>query len=171
MNRIAGSQRAVVYRDYRRRFVPVATTVIACLLGLFPLVVTTPLVPDFGFLVLITWRLLRPEIWMPSTALWLGLFDDLISAHPLGQSMALWTMTFLLFDLIESRIDYKDFWFDWLFAAGAIILHTSGAWYIAVLMDSPTHFSLMLPQIGLAILAYPVVARIVLGLDRWRLAR
>lgn len=171
MSRIAGSQRAVAYRDYRRRFVPVATTVIACLLSLFPLVVSTPLIPDFGFLVLITWRLLRPEIWMPTSALWLGLFDDLISTHPLGQSMALWTLTFLLFDLVESRVDYKDFWFDWLFAGAAIIFHTFGAWYIAVLMHSPTPFSMMLPQIGFAILAYPVIARIVLGLDRWRLAR
>ena len=171
MSRIAGSQRAVAYREYRRRFIPVATTVFACLLGLFPLIVTTPIVPDIGFLVLITWRLLRPEIWMPTTALGLGLFDDLVSQHPLGQSMALWTMIFLLFDLIESRIDYKDFWFDWLFAAGAIILYTFGAWYVALLMDSPTPFSLMLPQIGFAILAYPVVARVVLGLDRWRLAR
>jgi rod shape-determining protein MreD len=171
VSRIAGSQRAVAYREYRRRFVPVATTVLAILFGLFPLIVTTPLVPDLGFLVLLTWRLLRPEIWMPTTALWLGLFDDMISAHPIGQSMALWTMIFLLFDLIESRIDYKDFWFDWLFAAGAISFHTFGAWYIAVLMDSPTPFSLMLPQIGFAILAYPVAARIILGLDRWRLAR
>jgi rod shape-determining protein MreD len=166
MSRIAGSQRAVAYREYRRRFIPVATTVFACLLGLFPLIVTTPIVPDIGFLVLITWRLLRPEIWMPTTALGLGLFDDLVSQHPLGQSMALWTLIFLLFDLIESRIDYKDFWFDWLFAAGAIILYTFGAWYVALLMDSPTPFSLMLPQIGFAILAYPVVARVVLGLDR-----
>ena len=171
MSRIAGSRGAVLYRDYRRRFVPVLTTVIAILLGLFPLIVTGPLVPDLGFLVLITWRLLRPEVWMPTAALGFGLFDDLVSGNPIGQAMALWTIIFLLFDLAETRINYKDFWTDWLFATGAIILHTAGAWYIARLMDSPSDFALLLPQIGIAILIYPLVARLVLGLDRWRLSR
>lgn len=171
MSRIAGSHRAVLYREYKRRYVPVATTVIAILIGLFPLVVVTPLIPDIGFLVILTWRLLRPEIWMPTTALGLGLFDDLVSGHPIGQSMALWTIIFLVFDIIDNRIDYKDFWFDWLYAAAAIFLHAAGAWYIGLLMDSHSSFSLLLPQIGFTILAYPVMARLILALDRWRLAR
>jgi rod shape-determining protein MreD len=134
-------------------------------------VVVTPLIPDIGFLVLITWRLLRPEIWMPTVALGLGLLDDLVSGHPIGQSMALWTIIFLIFDMVDNRIDYKDFWFDWFYAGLAIILHTAGAWYIAMVMDSTSPFTQLLPQIGFTILAYPVMARLILGLDRWRLAR
>jgi len=171
VNRIAGSPGAVRYRELRRRYVPVVTTVLAILLSLFPLVVTSPLVPDIGFLVLLTWRLLRPEIWMPSAALGFGLVDDLVSGHPIGQSMALWTIIFLALDVLEHRVDYKDFWFDWFYAALAIIFHTAGAWYIGVLMGSQTPFSQLLPQVGFTILAYPVMARLVLGLDRWRLAR
>ena len=168
---IAGSQGAILYREYRRRFVPVVSTVLAILLGLFPLVVTSPLMPDIGFLVLITWRLLRPEIWMPTAALGLGLFDDLISGHALGQSMALWTTIFLALDIIENRVGYKDFWFDWLYAALAIIFHAFGIWYIAALMGSSAPFSLLWPQIAFTILAYPAMARLILSLDRWRLAR
>ena len=67
-------------------------TLIASLLQALPLVVTTPLVPDFAFLTLLSWRLLRPEMWPAFHALPLGLFDDLVAGHPLGQSMALWTM-------------------------------------------------------------------------------
>jgi rod shape-determining protein MreD len=171
MSRIAGSPGAVLIREYKRRYVPLVTTLLAILLGLFPLVVTTPLLPDIGFLVLLTWRLLRPEIWVPVVALGLGLFDDLVSGHPLGQSMALWTSIFLAFDILDHRIDYKDFWFDWFYAAIAIFFHVAGIWYIAVLMDSHTPFTQLLPQIGFTILAYPVMARMVLGLDRWRLAR
>lgn len=171
MNRIAGSTAAVRRRESRRRTVPVVTTVLACLLGLFPLVATVPLVPDIGFLVLITWRLLRPEIWVPSIALGFGLFDDLVSGHPIGQSMALWTIIFLMFELIDSRIGYKDFWIDWLYATLAIILHTAASWYVARLMDSTSAFTLLLPQIGIAVLLYPVLARLVLALDRWRLAQ
>ncbi len=171
MSRIAGSHGAVLFREYKRRYVPVVTTVLAILLGLFPLIVTSPLIPDIGFLVLLTWRLLRPEIWVPAAALGFGLFDDLVSGNPIGQSMALWTGIFLALDIVDHRIDYKDFWFDWLYAAVAIIFHTSGAWYIGVLMGSHTPFTQMLPQLGFSILAYPVMARMVLRLDRWRLAR
>lgn len=171
MSRIAGSPGALLYKELKRRYVPVLSTALAILLALFPLVVMSPLVPDLGFLVLLAWRLLRPEIWTPLAALGFGLLDDLVSGHPPGQSMAIWTMIFLAFDLLENRIDYKDFWLDWLFAAGAIMFGTGGAWYVGVIMDSPTPFGQLLPQIGFTILAYPLVTRMVLGLDRWRLDR
>jgi hypothetical protein len=38
-------------------------------------------------------------------------------------------------------------------------------------MGSQVVFEVMLPQIFLSILAYPLVARLVLACDRWRLAR
>jgi rod shape-determining protein MreD len=79
MSRIARSPGEVRRREWKRRFVPVVSTSIAILLGLFPLVTTWPAVPDLGFLILISWRLLRPEIWMPTAALGFGLFDDLVS--------------------------------------------------------------------------------------------
>lgn len=171
MSRIAGSDAEVALHDFRRRFVPLLSTLAAILLALLPIVAAAPLLPDFGFLVLITWRLLRPEIWTARMALGLGLATDLIAGHPLGQSMLLWTAAFLVFDLIDSRLGFRDYWMDWLIAAGALILHSVGGWYIALLMGSDVRFAVMLPQIGLSILAYPLAARLVLALDRWRLAR
>lgn len=170
MNRIAGSTGAVLYHEYKRKLVPATTTILAILLGLFPIVVTMPLGPDLGFLFLLSWRLLRPEIWPPTAALAFGLFDDLVSGNPIGQSMALWTSIFLALDLIETRVGYRDFWFDWLYALVAILFHLTAAWYIGVLMGSVTPFVQLLPQLGITILAYPIVARMVYGLDRWRLA-
>lgn len=171
MTRIAGSSAEVAFRDYKRRFVPVGSTLLASALSLLPIVATAPLVPDFGFLVLITWRLLRPEIWPAYAALGLGLFNDLVTGHPLGQSMALWTIAFLILDFVDSRLGFRDYWLDWLFAAAAIIFHTAGAWYVARMMGSDISFMVMVPQIIVSILAYPLVARAVLALDRWRLAR
>ena len=171
MSRIAGSSTEVAIRDYRRRFVPVGSTLLAILLALLPIVSTAPLVPDLGFLVLVTWRLLRPEIWSAQTALALGLVNDLVSGHPIGQSMLLWTAAFLVFDMIDARLGFRDYWMDWLIGAGALIFHTVGAWYIALLMGSDVRFTIILPQIGLGVLAYPVAARLILGLDRWRLMR
>jgi len=171
MSRIAGSDAELAVFDFRRRYVPLLSTVVAILLALLPIVATSPLLPDFGFLMLITWRLLRPEIWTPRMALGLGLFADLVAGHPLGQSMLLWTTVFLVFDLIDARLGYRDYWMDWLIAAATLILHTVGTWYIALLMGSDVLFSVLAPQIGLTIVAYPVASRLVLLLDRYRLLR
>ena len=169
MSRIAGSSTEVAIRDLRRRHVPLLSTVAAILLSLFPIVMLSPLLPNVGFLVLLTWRLLRPEIWTAPTALGFGLFADLVAGQPLGQSMLLWTLVFLALDYVDSRLGFRDYWMDWLIVAAAILFHGFGVWYIALLMGSDTDFSIMLPQIALSVLAYPVAARLILGLDRWRL--
>ena len=171
MARIAGSAAEVAAREFRRRFVPLISTIVAILLAVLPIVAQSPLLPDFGFLMLVTWRLLRPEIWTPRTALVLGLLSDLVGGHPLGQGMLLWTGSFLVLDLIDSRLGFRDYWMDWLIAAGILAFEICGGWYIALLMGADVRFPVMLPQIGLSILAYPVAARLVLGLDRWRLMR
>lgn len=171
MSRIAGSSRDVAMVNFRRQAVPVLTTLAASLLDLLPIVANAPLIPDFAFLVLIAWRLLRPEMWLAHVALPLGLFNDLVAGHPIGQSMALWTITFLIFDLIDSRVGWRDYWMDWLFASAAIAFNSFGGWYIARAMGSATPYMVMMPQLVLSIIAYPLVARIVLGLDRWRLQR
>jgi rod shape-determining protein MreD len=171
VSRIAASRADVRLHHARRRYVPIVTTILACLLALLPIVVSSPLIPDFAFMVLIAWRLLRPELWTATTALPLGLFNDLVAGHPLGQSMALWTITFLAFDMMDSRLVWRDYLIDWLAASLAILFYTLGGWYIGRLMGSQIDFLIMLPQIGLSILAFPVVARIVLALDRWRLSR
>lgn len=171
MSRIALTSGDMMRKTLRRRYVPLVSTLLACTLTLLPIVVSTPIVPAFGFLVLISWRLLRPELWSATMALPLGLFNDLVAGHPLGQSMALWTIIFLAFDLIESRALFRDYWMDWFFASLAILFYVFGDWFIARLMGSDMEFSVMLPQLGASILAFPLVARMVLALDRWRLAR
>ena len=171
MSRIAGSSTEVAIRDFRRRYVPLLSTMAAILVSLFPIVMASPLIPDLGFLMLITWRLLRPEIWPAQAALGFGLFADLFSGQPLGQAMLLWTLAFLILDYIDSRLGFRDYWMDWLIAAALLLFHGFGIWYIALLMGSDTLFTIMIPQIGLSILVYPVAARLVLALDRWRLGR
>lgn len=171
MSRILGSSGEVAMRELRRRFVPVGSTMAASLLALLPFVPAAPLVPEISLLVVIAWRLLRPEIWPAHMALGLGLFNDLVAGHPLGQSMAAWTLIFLFCDYIDSWLGFRDYWMDWLIAAAVLFFHTAFAWYVASLMGSRIEFTVLVPQAVAGILAYPVVARIVLGLDRWRLSR
>jgi len=171
MSRIASSASDLALRNARRQAVPVLATLGASLLDLLPIVASQSIVPDFALLVLIAWRLLRPELWRAQVALPLGLFNDLVAGHPIGQSMALWTIVFLACDLLDSRTGWRDYWMDWLFACLAIAFCTFGGWYVARLMGSGADFSVMIPQLLLSFLAYPLVARMVLALDRWRLTR
>jgi rod shape-determining protein MreD len=169
--RIAGSGRDVAMWGFRRQWLPVLSTLGASLLQALPVVVTTPVVPDFGFLVALSWRLLRPEMWPASFALPLGLFNDLVGGQPLGQSMALWTVAFLACDMLDSRSGWRDYWLDWLFATLLIALYTVGQWEVARAMGSHMPFAVLLPQLLLSIFTYPLVARLVVALDRWRLSR
>lgn len=171
MSRIAGSHRDVAMLGLRRQTVPMVSTIAASVANALPFVATSPLCPDIAFLVLLAWRLLRPEVWVAYYALPLGLFDDLMAGHPLGQSMALWTLTFLLFDFVDSRVGWRDYWTDWLFASVAIGLYTLGTWGVAHMMAARAPLVVVLPQLLLSIVAYPLVALVVVALDRWRLAR
>jgi rod shape-determining protein MreD len=85
--------------------------------------------------------------------------------------MALWTITLLLLDFVESRAVFRDFWMDWLLASALILFHTAGAWSVAALMGARIEFAVLWPQLAISVLAYPVVARVIVILDRWRLTR
>src|SRR3546814_4888606 len=55
--------------------------------------------------------------------------------------MALWTITFLAFDLLDSRVLFRDYWMDWFFAALAILFYVWSGWLIGQLMRSEEHTS------------------------------
>jgi rod shape-determining protein MreD len=42
---------------------------------------------------------------------------------------------------------------------------------VARQMGAASPFAVLLPQLALSVFAYPLVARLVVALDRWRLAR
>ena len=172
MSRIVGSEAEVAIRDLRRRYVPLSSTIVAILLGaMLPLVASSPWVPNLGFLLLLTWRLMRPEIWPIWAGAGFGLVADIVSGAPLGQSTLLWTAIFLGLDSLDAWMGVRDYWLDWAAAAAAIAFHSVGVWYIALLMHSDVVFWVMIPQLAMSVLAYPIAARIVLSLDRWRLSR
>ncbi|MFX5813291.1 hypothetical protein ABTE31_21535, partial [Acinetobacter baumannii] len=70
-----------------QRFVPALSVMVGSAVTLWPFIATFPILPPFGLLMLLGWRLTKPDslrIWAP---LPLGLFDDLISGQPLGTAM------------------------------------------------------------------------------------
>ena len=90
------------------------------MVAIVPVVATVPLLPPFGLLMLIAWRLLARFALRPWAAAPLGFFDDLVSGQPLGSSVLLWSVCFVVIELIEVRLVFRDFWQDWMIAAGAI---------------------------------------------------
>lgn len=149
---------------------PWASVMAGSLLTTLPVVATMPVLPPFGLLVLLSWRFTRPErlpIWAP---LPLGLFDDLLSGQPLGNAVLLWTVCFLAIDLTDQRLVFRSFWQYWLFAAGAIGFCLLAGRIIAAPIGAHVD-TMLLVQITVAGLLFPLCARMSVWLDRRGIAR
>jgi rod shape-determining protein MreD len=155
----------------RTRTVPVVSTMAGSAVVLVPMVATGQSMPSFGLLMLLSWRLLRPEMWAAWAALPLGLFDDLMTGQMLGTSMALWTISFLVFDWIDHHVVWRDFWTEWGMAALTIAGIGAASWVVSrSYMDHGSILSAV-PQAVLSILIFPSMVRLTETLDRWRLGR
>lgn len=153
----------------RVRVVPVLATMLASLATILPMIATAPLMPPAGFVMLLAWRLLRPELWPVWIGIPLGLFDDIFSGQPIGTAMSLWTIALLIFDLIDSYVIWRDYWIDWLLAAIALTLYVIAGYWFSGQRGSPMELGVLIPQILLSILIFPLFVRICVRLDRWRL--
>ncbi|WP_174273805.1 rod shape-determining protein MreD [Sphingomonas bacterium] len=151
--------------------IPILSTAAGSSLSLVPLVVQTPILPPFGLLVALAWRLLRAEMWGAWVALPLGLIDDLIGGAPLGTAMTLWTVAFLGLDIADHRIVWRDLWTSWQLAIFAIGFCGIGAWGLAWLAGGAGPLWTIAPQSLLAILCFPAAMRMVSAIDRWRLGK
>lgn len=156
---------------WRVHGVPYLSIMLASLAPVFLIADVMPLLPPLGFVLLLGWRMMRPGLLPLWAGAPLGAFDDLISGQPFGSAILLWSLAMIAIELIETRFPWRGFWHDW-FTAG---LMTTVYWLAALLVSGAPITSEMLmaafPQVLLAILLYPIVARMVARLDRFRLAR
>jgi rod shape-determining protein MreD len=157
--------------QWRLQAIPVLSTLVGSCVTLLPFIATAPVLPPFGLLIALGWRLLRPELWAAWVALPLGLADDLITGAAPGTAMMLWTIGFLGIDLIDARPMWRDHWLDWSIASGAILFCAIGQWAIGTFVSGGGALWPMIPPTILAILCFPPIARICALLDRWRLAK
>lgn len=153
----------------RSLWIPAVSIMAGSCMTIVPHVFVMPLLPPFGFLMLLGWRLLRPElfrIWAPVP---LGLFDDLLSGQPLGSAMLLWTLCFLVLDMVDRRMLWRDFRQDWIIGTAMIAGVIAGGAVIA--WPGPSAglpFLALGAQIILSAAMFPLVTRIVARLDSWR---
>jgi len=152
-------------------YIPAASVVAASMLAALPIVTTSGWYPDFGFLALIAWRLLRSDPWPAWWAAPLGFANDLITGSPIGLSIALWSATMLLLDLVDRRTMWRDYWIEWALAALLLLLNETVEWWAAGIMGAPLPFARVLPPILIAVFAFPIAAWVVARLDHMRLGR
>ncbi|HEU0044833.1 rod shape-determining protein MreD [Sphingomonas sp.] len=146
------------------RALPWLTVITGSLLTALPIVATVPLLPPFGLLVLLAWRLLNQHALRRWAAAPLGLFDDLVSGQPLGSAVLLWSLAFLLIELIEQRLAFRDYWQDWVIATGLIAFCVIGGRVIAVPLGAHVDTTMLLQGIAAALL-FPVATRVVAWAD------
>jgi len=152
------------------RGTPVLTVLIGSLApGILPIVAQAPILPPFGLMVFVAWRLLRPDIWPLWIGLPFGLFDDIMSGQPLGSAVFLWTIILLALEVETRRNFWRDYWHDWLMGLLAIIFALLGGWIFVRFAGSGTALVQIVPQIGYSIALFPLVIRLCAALDRWRL--
>ena len=153
----------------RARALPWLTVMGGSLATVFPVAASLPLLPPFGLLMLLAWRLLAPlalRRWAPAL---LGLFDDCLSGQPMGSAMLLWTLSFFLIDLFDQRTLFRAFAQDWLIAAVAIAFCLIGGRLVATPLGGHVD-SVLVVQVVVSILIFPVAARVVAWVDRRRVA-
>ncbi|MBD3761951.1 rod shape-determining protein MreD [Sphingomonadaceae bacterium G21617-S1] len=155
----------------RVTLIPVLSVLAGSAMALVPVIATEPIVPPFGLMMLLAWRLLRPEIWPVWAALPLGLADDLMSGHYLGTAMILWTVAFLVLEWVDQLLLWREGWIEWAIAAVALPALGVGAWALSQPGDSHTSVLTILPQTIGAVLLFPAILRLTAALDTWRLKR
>jgi rod shape-determining protein MreD len=153
------------------RYMPAASVAAASALAVLPIVSATGWWPDFGFLMLIAWRLFRADAWPAWWAAPLGFLNDLLTGSPIGLSVALWSAVMLAMDLVDRRTQWRDYWIEWGLAALLILASEAAQWRVAALAGAPVPFALVLPAIVISILGFPVAAFLASRLDRWRLGQ
>jgi rod shape-determining protein MreD len=152
-------------------YLPATTVVLASLLAALPIVSTSGWYPDFGYLVFISWRLLRADPWPAWWAAPLGFVNDLFTGYPVGFSIALWSATMLALDLIDRRTLWRDYWIEWVLAAVLIAIDEGLQWRVAHAVGAAPPLSQMAPPLVISICLFPPVAWIVSRTDAWRLGR
>ena len=152
-------------------YVPAVSVLVGSLVAALPVISTSGWYPDFGFLVLIAWRLLRADAWPAWWAAPLGFINDLLTGVPIGRSVTLWAAIMIVMDLVDRRTIWRDYWIEWALAAVLILAAETFEWWLAGLMGAAFAYQSILPPVIVSILAFPIVAGLVSRVDRWRLGR
>ncbi|WP_300974794.1 rod shape-determining protein MreD [Sphingomonas sp. LHG3406-1] len=153
------------------RSIPALSVMLASLLPLLPIVAEVGWMPDTGLLLLLAWRLLRNDVIPAWGAAPLGLWNDLVLGLPIGLSVATWTAAMISIDLLDRRTMWRDYWLEWLLAAGLLVVAELARRFVDAAMGASYPVATLLPPLIIAILTFPLAAYAASRIDRWRLGQ
>ncbi len=178
---VAAGKRIIGERSYESRIdreqsplrallVPITSVLLGSMITILPFFPDGPLLPPFGFMIFLGWRLMRPGLWPVWAGLPFGLFDDLFSGQPFGTAALTWSLTMLVMEMIDARLFWRDAVRDWLIAAVAIAAILLLGFFFSGLAHRMPALTIIGPQLILSVLLFPMVVRFCSRLDSWRLA-
>ncbi len=150
---------------------PWVSILCASLAPFLPIISPMPVLPPIGFMLLVAWRLLRPGLLPLWAGIPLGLFDDLFSGQPLGSAILLFSLALLMIETIELRFPWRGFWQDWLVAAMLLGIYVPFTALVSGATITFLQFQVIIPQLLLSIVLFPIIVRMVALLDKTRLRR
>lgn len=156
---------------WRTASIPIASVVLGSMTPLLPFIASAPVLPPFGLIILLCWRMLRPGLWPIWCGVPFGMLDDIFSGQPIGSAVLIWSIILISMDLIDQRYLWRNYWQDWLLAALFIIFALLGGLAINNLLLNDVDAIIVVPQIILSVFAYPLTLRLVARLDHIRLRR
>lgn len=151
------------------RGLPWLTIMLASVLPGWLMIASAPVMPPLAFLVFVAWRQLRPGLLPIWSGLPLGFFDDLFSGEPFGSAVLLWSVVMIVLEIIETRLPWRNFLTEWLVAIGLILAYIVFCLALTDLTGPGTPLQIVVPQIVISVLAYPLIGRFVAVADRFRL--
>lgn len=153
----------------RVHVLPAATVVLGSLLTAWPAIVSMPLLPPLGLMMLLGWRLLRSDVWPVWAGLPLGFIDDLYSGHPIGTAMFSWTVILITLSLLDLRVVWRSWWLEWLIGAMALSFALIVGGLLARVGGLHALMPMIAPQWLLSIALLPLFMQAAALFDRWRL--
>ena len=150
--------------------IPTISVMIFSALTVLPFVADAPLLPPFGLLLFLAWRLMRSDIWPVWIGIPLGFWDDLLSGQPIGSAVALWTAIMLAMDVLDRRVVWRDFRIDWLIGGAALAFVIIGSALLTRALSPVAAIQLVWPQILWSWLLLPLAMLVVARLDTLRLS-
>jgi rod shape-determining protein MreD len=149
----------------RARWLAPLSVMIGSLVTILPFIAGFPWLPPFGLMMLLGWRLLRADTIKVWAAVPLGFFDDMFSGQPLGSAMLFWTLCVIAIDILDTRLVWRDYWQNWLIAAGSIAFCLIFGRLIATPIDAHVETTLAM-QIFISAALFPLISHYCTWLDR-----
>lgn len=149
---------------------PYVSVMLASMVTALPIILDRPVLPPLGLMLFIAWRLLRSDSFHLWAGFPLGVWDDLFSGQPFGTAVISWSLFLLLYEGMEARIRWSNYWTNWLLGSLVIaIVLFFGLFTVSLVQPAPDP-RILLPQIAISILLFPLIQTFVARLDRWRFA-